>query len=132
MKLIRDCGHMAVLVLSGLLLWPAVSYAEPDLDVTMRMVTDDDTLSDSVVQEIQLPDPSIEAVPGERRRSGAGKELQHSNDKENSRQNRGIDDSGRHWGESVSDHARGNKHDFDKLHPPKPDSPGKPDFANGK
>lgn len=40
-----------------LLLVSAVANAEDDLDVTMRMVTDDSALENSFVQELQLPEP---------------------------------------------------------------------------
>ncbi|MDC0661283.1 hypothetical protein [Marinobacter sp. SS21] len=34
-----------------------VAHAQDDLDVTMRMVTDDEALGNSFVQELQLPEP---------------------------------------------------------------------------
>lgn len=37
------------------LLMPVTALANEDLDVTMRMVTDDAELTDSVVREIELP-----------------------------------------------------------------------------
>lgn len=49
---------------------PATALANEDLDVTMRMVTDDAELTDSVVREIESPalskDPKIQAnlAPG--------------------------------------------------------------------
>ncbi|MBZ0333384.1 hypothetical protein [Marinobacter sp. AL4B] len=40
----------------GLALGSGAASAEPDLDVTMRMVMDDESLDDSFVQEMELPD----------------------------------------------------------------------------
>lgn len=40
-----------------LLLTPSLAVAEDDLGVTMRMVTDDDDLTKSVVREIELREP---------------------------------------------------------------------------
>ncbi|SFM00235.1 hypothetical protein [Marinobacter zhejiangensis] len=39
-----------------LLLGPALVSADDELDVTMRMVTDDEALSESFVQQLELPD----------------------------------------------------------------------------
>ena len=41
------------------------TLAEPDLDVTMRMVMDDESLDDSFVQEMELPDSVNELTLGE-------------------------------------------------------------------
>lgn len=53
------CRFLLSARLVGLLmlgLWvPATTLANDDLDVTMRMVTDDAELTDSVVREIELP-----------------------------------------------------------------------------
>lgn len=45
------------LMLSVSVLAPAMALANDDLDVTMRMVTDDDGLTESVVREIELDRP---------------------------------------------------------------------------
>ncbi|MEP1213527.1 MAG: hypothetical protein ABJM11_04825 [Marinobacter sp.] len=55
--------------LGWLLATPAVVAANDDLDVTMRMVRDDDDLTESVVREIELSEP----VALERRNGEAGK-----------------------------------------------------------
>lgn len=58
----------AVSCVGWLLLAPSSVVADDDLGVTMRMVTDDAELTDSVVREIELRDP----VALERRDSNAG------------------------------------------------------------
>ncbi len=42
---------------------PGLSLAQDDLDVTMRMVTDDQELDDSFVQQLELPE-SVDEPPG--------------------------------------------------------------------
>ncbi|MBR9871144.1 MAG: hypothetical protein GYB26_08400 [Gammaproteobacteria bacterium] len=49
----------------GLALGSGAANAEPDLDVTMRMVMDDESLDDSFVQEMELPDSVNELTLGE-------------------------------------------------------------------
>ncbi|QBM16916.1 hypothetical protein MARI_10200 [Marinobacter sp. JH2] len=49
----------------GLALGSGAASAEPDLDVTMRMVMDDESLDDSFVQEMELPDSVNELTLGE-------------------------------------------------------------------
>lgn len=62
--------RIAVRVCLGLLLaTPAMVFANDDLDVTMRMVRDDDELTESVVREIKLREP----VAFERRQSRTSK-----------------------------------------------------------
>lgn len=47
---------LAPVIVSMLLAVPAVSQAQDDLDVTMRMVSDDQELDDSFVQQLELPE----------------------------------------------------------------------------
>lgn len=49
----------------GLAVSSGAAYAETDLDVTMRMVMDDDSLDDSFVQEMELPESVNELTIGE-------------------------------------------------------------------
>ncbi|WP_323751082.1 hypothetical protein [Marinobacter sp.] len=49
----------------GLAFSSGAALAEPDLDVTMRMVMDDEALGDSFVQEMELPDSVNELTIGE-------------------------------------------------------------------
>ena len=73
---------------AGLTLFSAGAFGD-DLDVTMRMVTDDDSLTDSVVREIELTRPiMLDARPG------------NSEDAKEAREN------GREFGQSVAEQAR--------------------------
>ncbi|MCH8499808.1 MAG: hypothetical protein LAT63_15130 [Marinobacter sp.] len=47
---------LSVAVLMPLLFWLPAAHAHNDLDVTMRMVLDDEELAGSMVQELQLPE----------------------------------------------------------------------------
>lgn len=47
---------LAPAIFIGLLAAPGLSLAQDDLDVTMRMVTDDQELDDSFVQQLELPE----------------------------------------------------------------------------
>ncbi len=53
----------ALMCLVALLAWPVMAQARDDLDVTMRMVVDDEDLTNSVVREIELPEPMIPETP---------------------------------------------------------------------
>jgi len=53
----------ALMCLVALLAWPVMAQARDDLDVTMRMVVDDEDLSNSVVREIELPEPMVSGRP---------------------------------------------------------------------
>ncbi|MEO9523197.1 MULTISPECIES: hypothetical protein [Marinobacter] len=50
-------------LLMGLLLAPGLAAAQSDLDITMRMVADDEELDSSFVQEMQIPD-SVSELEG--------------------------------------------------------------------
>lgn len=54
---------LAPAIFCVLLAAPGLSRAQDDLDVTMRMVTDDQELDDSFVQQLELPD-SVDAPAG--------------------------------------------------------------------
>lgn len=125
MKLARRCHVALILMVSGLVLLPGVSYAEPDLDVTMRMVTDDEALSDSVVQQIQLPDPAVESSPHSSNPESATNESQTRAGTGHERRGGEMDDRGRHLGDSLGNRARELRPDIDKTQPHKPDLPGK-------
>ncbi|GBO86192.1 hypothetical protein [Marinobacter salsuginis] len=93
---------------------PATALANEDLDVTMRMVTDDAELTDSVVREIELP-RAIER-PENPGKSGS----------------RGLDaasearERGREFGESMSEKARQSR-ELIKGKPERPERPELPD-----
>ncbi|MFN2360005.1 MAG: hypothetical protein ABR522_02845 [Marinobacter sp.] len=57
-----------------LILTPAVVVADDDMGVTMRMVTDDTNLTESVVREIELREP----VALERRDSNVGEPAENA------------------------------------------------------
>lgn len=95
--------------ISVLMVLPLSVSAQDDLDVTMRMVTDDEGLTDSVVREIELSTPiGLETVSGQN----------------------GTDDRGRAFGQGVAEQAREaarlRKEARDNGRPEKPDKPGKP------
>lgn len=50
---------LAVGCLLAMLALPVAAQSQDDLDVTMRMVTDDDELTESVIREIELSEPVI-------------------------------------------------------------------------
>ncbi len=132
MKLIRGCNVAMILMVSGFVLWPGVSFAEPDLDVTMRMVTDD-ALSDSVVQQIQLPDPGAVGSDGALSRGAATPNRLRGPDKrDNSHRKNNAGDRGRYPGESIVDPAREYRRDEVKPQRHKPERPPKPDKARAK
>lgn len=54
---------LAPAMLGLLLATPALSWTQDDLDVTMRMVADDQELDDSFVQQLELPE-SVDAPAG--------------------------------------------------------------------
>ncbi|WP_373001963.1 hypothetical protein [Marinobacter sp.] len=93
---------------------PVTTLANDDLDVTMRMVTDDAELTDSVVREIELP-RAIER-PDNPGKSGS----------------RGLDaasearERGREFGESMSEKARQSR-ELIKGKPERPERPELPD-----
>lgn len=54
---------LAPAIFGVLLAVPGLSLAQDDLDVTMRMVTDDQELDDSFVQQLELPE-SVDSPAG--------------------------------------------------------------------
>ncbi|WP_227539321.1 hypothetical protein [Marinobacter sp. Arc7-DN-1] len=99
-----------------LLLAPMTTQASDDLDVTMRMVTDDVELTDSVVREIELPHaverPDTPAKFGSRGLDAA----------------REARERGREFGESMSEKARQSR-DLIKGNAERPERPELPDAA---
>lgn len=109
-------GAIAVALVA--LLWgvsPTV-FASNDLDVTMRMVTDDDSLTESVVREIELPEPI-----GFERREGAARR----NPADNARDAR---ERGREFGQSAAERAR-EMRDL-RGGGRRPEGEGRPDITN--
>lgn len=110
----KNPWYRSVLLYSGfalLMLSPLAVSAQDDLDVTMRMVTDDEGLTDSVVREIELSTPiGLE--------NGSGLK------------NGDVGDRGREFGQEVAEQAREaarlRKEARESGRPEKPDKPGKP------
>ena len=115
------CRFVLSARLVGLLMlgfWvPATTLANDDVDVTMRMVTDNAELTDSVVREIELPRTIGKPEnPGE---SGS----------------RGLDaasearERGREFGESMSEKARQSR-ELIKGKPELPERPERPELPD--
>ncbi|KPP99201.1 hypothetical protein [Marinobacter sp. HL-58] len=68
-KSVAAFGSIGLLILT-----PAAVVADDDMGVTMRMVTDDTNLTESVVREIELREP----VALERRDSNAGEPAENA------------------------------------------------------
>ncbi|MFW5825787.1 MAG: hypothetical protein ACOCVV_12595 [Marinobacter sp.] len=76
---------------------PGVALAQSgdDLDVTMRMVVDEEELTDGMIQELQLPEPSAGKLPDSNgQRPGRAGDLR---------------EQGRGLGREISEEARGRR-----------------------
>lgn len=95
-----------------LLLAPAMALGDDDLDVTMRMVTDDAALTESVVREIELREP----VALEQRRSRSGEQAREARN------------SGQETARSAAERAREARQRNERFEiPGRPDAPGRPE-----
>lgn len=103
--------------LGFLLLLPPVAAADDDLGVTMRMVTDDADLTESVVREIELREP----VALERRNSNASPP---ANKTSNARE---ASDRGREIARSATERAREVRERNEQRG--RPDLPERPEAA---
>lgn len=92
---------------------PVTVHASEDLDVTMRMVTDDAELSESVVSEIELP--RLDSGPGVRGNAG-------SRGPDTAEQAR---EQGRAFGKEMSERARESR-ELIQGAPGRPESPDRP------
>lgn len=86
----------------GSLLSSVTAHAQEDLDVTMRMVADDEALSGSFVQELQLPEPEV--VPGSAVPDPDNPGLEIA---------REARESGRSMGETLAEQARESRNALD-------------------
>ncbi|WP_349343848.1 hypothetical protein [Marinobacter sp. MMG032] len=93
------------------LLIPVTALANEDLDVTMRMVTDDAELTDSVVREIELP-RAIESPENPGKSGSRGPDAASE-----------ARERGREFGESMSEKARQSR----ELIEGKPELPERPE-----
>lgn len=89
--------RLLLYIMTLLLLFAGSAMAEDDLDVTMRMVTDDDkSASDKVVREIRLPDSASDrardaAAPGLERANEASEKGRRAADSARERARRGLE-----------------------------------------
>lgn len=86
------------------------AHAQEDLDVTMRMVLDEQTLTESVVREIELPEPATVERPGE---------MTESRDAPGMDVSRDAREQGRGFGQDMAEQAR----DSSRERPDRPDLP---------
>lgn len=87
--------YVPVIVLGTLFVSEA--HAQEDLDVTMRMVLDERTLTESVVREIELPEPAAVEGPGEVTGNGDAPGMDMARD---------AREQGRAFGQEVAEQAR--------------------------
>ncbi len=92
--------RLGLLVVLALLPVAAFAQGQDDLDVTMRMVLDDDDLSERVVQELELPDV-MQVAPAPGRPEFDGRE-----------QAAEARSQGRALGEQISEQARSNREEL--------------------
>lgn len=89
--------RLLLYIMTLLLLFAGNAVAEDDLDVTMRMVSDDDkSASDKVVREIRLPDSASDrardaAAPGLERANEASEKGRRAADSARERARRGLE-----------------------------------------
>lgn len=118
--------HKATVVSSlGLLLAiPATAMAADDLDVTMRMVLDNDELTESVVREIELREP----VALERRKNEAGKSAGTSDELRGTDKAREARDKEREAARAAAERAREVREQNRQRG--RPEKPERPDLPN--
>lgn len=113
--------------LGVLLATPTIAKAADDLDVTMRMVRDNDELTESVVREIELREP----VALERRNSESGKPAGTPGEAHGSDKAREARDRGREAARAAVERAREvreqNKQRGRPEKPERPDRPNRPE-----
>ncbi|MBS3805195.1 MAG: hypothetical protein KGY54_11635 [Oleiphilaceae bacterium] len=97
-------GRRLVWALSSLCLMAMsanlMAQSPDDLDVTMRMVIDDEDLSGRVVQELQLPEPAMNQSGGAERGSNGRARAEEAREQ------------GRALGRQISEEARGKREDL--------------------
>ncbi|WP_404367889.1 hypothetical protein [Marinobacter sp.] len=115
-RLVYAVAAICLMLASG-----GVMAQENDLDVTMRMVVDDEDLSGRVVQELQLPEPagirSREGQPGAAGRERAAEARER----------------GRALGREISEEARSNRSELRRGSPDEGielPSASRPDMGN--
>ena len=109
--------------LSLFLVGPSTVFASDDLDVTMRMVTDDEDLTESVVREINLREPVSLGRPSKDR--GVDKSV---NSADKARDARDARERGREAANAASERAREVRNDNGRKG--RPELPDLPDVSN--
>ena len=110
------CGCLGVLLAT-----PVVAVANDDLDVTMRMVSDDNDLTESVVREIELSEP----VALERRNGEAGKPPGTPGAERGLEESRDARDRGRDAARSAAERAKDvRERNEQRGRPDRPEPPG--------
>ncbi|MDK8465498.1 hypothetical protein [Marinobacter sp. SS13-12] len=114
--------RLAVRGCLGLLLaTPVVVVADDDLDVTMRMVRDNDDLTESVVREIELREP----VALERRNGDAGKPADTTGAARGVEKAREARDRGREAARTATERAKEvRERNEQRERPDRPEPPG--------
>lgn len=88
--------RLILYIMTLLLLFGGSAMAQDDLDVTMRMVTEDDSASDNVASEIRLPGNASDrareaAAPGLERANEASEKGRKASDAARERARRGLE-----------------------------------------
>lgn len=118
--------RLLLYIMTLLLLFPIGAMAEDDLDVTMRMVTDEESATDSVVREIRLPDSAANrardaAAPGLERANEASEKGRAAADAARERARRGLERR----------NQRRESRGPDNAGPPGNEGGGSPDIGGG-
>lgn len=103
--------HVPVIMAIGLFVSEA--HAQEDLDVTMRMVLDEQALTESVVREIELPEPASVERPDQARESRGAPGMDMA---------RNVREQGREFGQEMAEKARESSRE-------KPDRPELPEHV---
>jgi len=94
-------------------LFVSEAHAQEDLDVTMRMVLDEQALTESVVREIELPEPASVERPDQARESRGAPGMDMARD---------VREQGREFGQEMAEKARESSRE-------KPDRPELPEHV---
>ena len=124
--------RLLLYIMTLLLLFPVSAMGEDDLDVTMRMVTDEESATDSVVREIRLPDSAADrardaAAPGLERANEASGKGRAAADAARERARRGLE----RRNQRRESRGRDNVGPPDNAGPPGNEGGGPPDTGGG-
>ncbi|TDT44606.1 hypothetical protein DES49_0719 [Halospina denitrificans] len=104
--------RLILYIMTLLLLFGGSAMAQDDLDVTMRMVTEDDSASDNVASEIRLPGNASDrareaAAPGLERANEASEKGREASDAARERARRGLEQRNQRRGTSPDGNTSG-------------------------